>query len=93
MRVIKYFLSQSMKPAFTKEELKKRLTPMQYKVTQENGTEPPFQNEYNKTTDKGQYKCVVCGILLFGSDTKYNSGCGWPAFYAPAQQAPIKELV
>ena len=49
----------------TKEELKKRLTPIQYKVTQEKGTEPPFTGEYNKHKEKGEYTCIVCGDKLF----------------------------
>ncbi|KAM3140216.1 hypothetical protein pb186bvf_007769 [Paramecium bursaria] len=82
-----------MQNKFPKEELKNRLTQMQYYVTQENGTEPPYQNEYNKVYDKGIYNCIVCGILLFTSETKYNSGCGWPAFYKAADETKIKEIV
>ncbi|KAK9504568.1 hypothetical protein O3M35_010876 [Rhynocoris fuscipes] len=64
----------------SKEDLKKRLTPIQYHVTQEKGTERPFSGKFNKTYDKGMYSCIVCGQELFSSDTKYDSGCGWPAF-------------
>lgn len=64
----------------TKEELKKRLTPIQYQVTQESATERPFTGKYNKCYDKGVYRCIVCHEDLFTSDTKYDSGCGWPAF-------------
>jgi len=74
-----------------KEELKKKLTPMQYKVTQENGTEPPFNNEYDTLFDDGIYVDVVSGEVLFTSKDKYNSGCGWPAFTKPASQANIIE--
>ncbi|XP_065172174.1 methionine-R-sulfoxide reductase B1 isoform X2 [Atheta coriaria] len=63
-----------------KEELRKRLTPLQYQVTQEKGTERPFTGCYNKTYDKGTYVCICCEQHLFNSDTKYDSGCGWPAF-------------
>ncbi|XP_068155143.1 methionine-R-sulfoxide reductase B1 isoform X1 [Drosophila tropicalis] len=63
-----------------KEELRKRLTPMQYQVTQEAGTERPFTGCYNKHYEKGVYQCIVCHQDLFSSDTKYDSGCGWPAF-------------
>ncbi|XP_019864912.1 methionine-R-sulfoxide reductase B1 isoform X2 [Aethina tumida] len=63
-----------------KGELKNRLTPLQYHVTQEKGTERPFSGCYNKTYDPGTYVCVVCEQELFSSDTKYDSGCGWPAF-------------
>ncbi|XP_059218304.1 methionine-R-sulfoxide reductase B1 isoform X3 [Stomoxys calcitrans] len=63
-----------------KEELRKRLTPMQYQVTQEAATERPFTGCYNKHYEKGVYQCIVCHQDLFSSDTKYDSGCGWPAF-------------
>ncbi|XP_054747389.1 methionine-R-sulfoxide reductase B1 isoform X2 [Anastrepha obliqua] len=63
-----------------KEELKKRLTPLQYQVTQEAATERPFTGCYNKHYEKGLYRCIVCQQDLFSSDTKYDSGCGWPAF-------------
>jgi peptide-methionine (R)-S-oxide reductase len=65
---------------FGKEKLKERLTPIQYHVTQEAGTERPFTGKYNKFYEKGTYVCVVCQQDLFSSDTKYDSGCGWPAF-------------
>lgn len=63
-----------------KAELVKKLTPLQYHVTQEAGTERPFTGKYNKCYDRGTYVCVVCSQELFSSDTKYDSGCGWPAF-------------
>jgi hypothetical protein len=63
-----------------KEALKERLTPLQYHVTQEAGTERPFTGKYNKFYEQGTYVCVVCNQDLFSSDTKYDSGCGWPAF-------------
>lgn len=68
-----------MNPA-DKAELVKKLTPLQYHVTQEAGTERPFTGKYNKCYDRGTYVCVVCSQDLFSSDTKYDSGCGWPAF-------------
>lgn len=73
----------------TKEELRKRLTPMQYQVTQESGTERPFTGKYNKCYDKGVYKCIVCHDDLFSSDTKYDSGCGWPAFNDVVDQGKV----
>ncbi|XP_052869303.1 methionine-R-sulfoxide reductase B1 isoform X2 [Anopheles cruzii] len=63
-----------------KEELVAKLTPLQYHVTQEAGTERPFTGKYNKFYEKGTYICVVCSQELFSSETKYDSGCGWPAF-------------
>ncbi|XP_026466476.1 methionine-R-sulfoxide reductase B1-like [Ctenocephalides felis] len=63
-----------------KEALKKRLTSIQYHVTQEAGTERPFSGCYNKHKTPGTYLCVVCRQELFSSDNKFDSGCGWPAF-------------
>ena len=62
------------------EDAKFKLTPEQYHITQEKGTEPAFSGEYDKTFDKGVYNCIVCGEELFKSENKYDSGCGWPAF-------------
>lgn len=64
------------------EEWKKLLTPEQYHVLREKGTEHPFQNRYDDHFAAGTYACAACGQELFSSDTKFNSGCGWPAFYA-----------
>lgn len=63
-----------------KEELIKHLTPLQYRVTQHKITERPFTGEYLKLNDNGIYCCVVCGEEVFSSESKYDSGCGWPAF-------------
>ena len=79
------------KVKFSQDELKARLTPEQYHVTQEKGTERPFTGEYTDTETPGMYKCVVCGEPLFDSETKYPSGCGWPAFYAPLAEEKIDE--
>src|ERR1700682_4417554 len=69
---------------------KKQLTPNQYHVTREKGTEPPFSGEYEDTGTPGMYKCVCCGQPLFGSETKYHSGSGWPSFYAPADEKSVE---
>ncbi|XP_054270893.1 peptide methionine sulfoxide reductase MsrB isoform X2 [Macrosteles quadrilineatus] len=73
-----------------KGDLKKKLTPIQYHVTQEKGTERPFTGKYNKCTDAGTYSCVVCDKPLFSSKTKFESGCGWPAFNDVLDQGGVK---
>lgn len=72
------------------KELRKRLTPMQYEVTQNNGTEPPFQNEYFDHEEEGIYVDIVSGEPLFSSLDKYDAGCGWPSFTKPLQHSRIK---
>ena len=75
----------------SKAELKKRLTPMQYNVTQEEGTEPPFQNEYWNNHRTGIYVDIVSGEPLFSSLDKYDSGTGWPSFTRPLEPVNILE--
>lgn len=74
-----------------REELKKKLTPLQYKVTQENGTEPPFQNEYWNNKKPGIYVDIVSGEPLFSSLDKFKSGTGWPSFTRPLVEKNIAE--
>ncbi|MDV2683213.1 peptide-methionine (R)-S-oxide reductase MsrB [Alkalihalophilus lindianensis] len=74
-----------------KDELKKRLTPMQFEVTQNNGTEPPFRNEYYKVEDDGIYVDIVSGKPLFSSLDKYDAGCGWPSFIKPIVDEEVIE--
>ena len=76
---------------YTREELKQRLTPMQYKVTQENGTEPSFQNEYWDNHREGIYVDIVSGEPLFSSKDKFESGTGWPSFTRPLEPENIVE--
>ncbi|WP_274855740.1 peptide-methionine (R)-S-oxide reductase MsrB [Bacillus methanolicus] len=72
-------------------ELKKKLTPMQFEVTQNNGTEPPFHNEYWNETRDGIYVDIVSGKPLFSSKDKYDAGCGWPSFTKPIEEEEIVE--
>src|SRR4030095_459183 len=73
------------------DELKNKLTDEQYSVTQEKGTERPFNNKYWDNHEAGMYKCVVCGQDLFTSDTKCESGTGWPSFYQPVDKKNVDE--
>ncbi|KAI1303044.1 Methionine-R-sulfoxide reductase B1 [Halotydeus destructor] len=72
-----------------KTELKKRLTPIQYLVTQEKSTERPYSGAYLKLKENGMYSCIICAEELFSSETKYDSGCGWPAFYDIADTTKV----
>jgi peptide-methionine (R)-S-oxide reductase len=74
-----------------KEDVKKELTPMQYEVTQNNGTEPPFKNEYWDEFGDGIYVDIVSGEPLFSSRDKYDAGCGWPSFTKPITQEEVEE--
>jgi peptide-methionine (R)-S-oxide reductase len=75
----------------TEAEWKAELSPEQYKVLREKGTERPFTGEYDHTFEDGVYHCAGCGAELFASDAKYDSGCGWPAFYAAATDHAVEE--
>jgi peptide-methionine (R)-S-oxide reductase len=77
--------------AKTDEEWKKQLTPQQYNVTRQAGTERAFTGEYWDNHEKGMYLCVCCGNELFSSDTKFESGTGWPSFYAPLKNTSVEE--
>ena len=74
----------------TDQEWRSLLTPEQYHVTREHGTEPAFSGEYDNCKDKGIYKCICCGNPLFHSDQKYDSGSGWPSFYDPITKQSIE---
>ncbi|MBD1381582.1 peptide-methionine (R)-S-oxide reductase MsrB [Metabacillus arenae] len=74
-----------------KDELKKKLTKMQYEVTQNDATEPPFQNEYWNHNEEGLYVDVVSGEPLFSSKEKFDSACGWPSFTKPLKEEEVKE--
>jgi len=73
----------------TEAEWKRKLTPEQYHILREKGTELPFTGKYTDSREKGMYHCGGCGAQLFPSDTKFDSGCGWPSFYAPAEESTI----
>jgi peptide-methionine (R)-S-oxide reductase len=74
----------------SEEQWKKELTPDQYEVCRNKGTERPFTGEYYKTKAPGVYKCVACGNELFDSDTKFDSGTGWPSFYRPLAEGSVE---
>jgi len=73
----------------TDQEWKEQLSPEQYQVTRQCGTERAFTGKYWNTKDKGTYTCVCCGEPLFSSETKFDSGTGWPSFYEPVQEGSV----
>ena len=68
----------------TDDEWRQQLTPEQFRITREKGTEPAFTGKYNSSKEPGVYRCVCCGNVLFDSEAKFDSGTGWPSFYEPA---------
>ena len=75
----------------SEEQWRRELEPEQFHVLREKGTERPFSGEYDHLFEPGTYKCAGCGTELFVSGAKYDSGCGWPAFYAPAGDEAVEE--
>jgi len=75
----------------TDHEWKAKLTDEQYYVLRQKGTERPFTGKYDHFFEQGTYKCAGCGAVIFSSEAKYDSGCGWPAFSAPAAPAAVAE--
>ena len=80
-----------MKPKIEKSEAewKRELTPEQYRVTRLKGTERPFSGRYATCKEPGMYRCVCCGAELFSSDTKFNSGTGWPSYWSPVSESSV----
>jgi peptide-methionine (R)-S-oxide reductase len=76
----------------TDDDWKKELTPEQYKVARQCGTEAPFTGKYWNLHDDGTYRCVCCNAQLFSSGTKFESGSGWPSFYAPLDEKNLKMI-
>jgi peptide-methionine (R)-S-oxide reductase len=76
----------------TEAQWRKELTPEQYYVLREEGTERPFANKYNNNKQKGIYYCAACHNPVFSSETKFDSGTGWPSFYKPISEKRIKEV-
>jgi len=74
----------------TDEEWRQQLTPEQFRVARQKGTERPFTGEYNNSKEAGVYQCVCCGNDLFSSETKFDSGTGWPSFWAPINQENVE---
>jgi peptide-methionine (R)-S-oxide reductase len=75
----------------TEEEWRKLLTPEEYHMLREDGTEPPFRNKYHDNKRKGIYTCAGCELELFSSDAKFDSGTGWPSFWTPITQDQVEE--
>ena len=75
-----------------RQDLRQRLTDIQWRVTQESDTERPYSSPYTNLEEKGDYFCIVCNVKLFESVSKFNSHCGWPAFNTPALRGQIKEI-
>jgi peptide-methionine (R)-S-oxide reductase len=76
----------------SEEDFKKKLTPEQYKVLREKGTEAPFTGKFVHNKEKGVYVCAACGNPLFKSDAKFDSGTGWPSYYQPASEGSVVML-
>jgi peptide-methionine (R)-S-oxide reductase len=75
------------------EQWRQELTPAQYQVLRQKATERPFSGEYDHSFEPGMYRCAGCGKLLFRAEEKFDSGCGWPSFSAPADDAAVAEEV
>lgn len=83
--------AKTLKVEKSEEEWRRELTPEQYRVAREHGTERAFTGPWWDTKDEGLYRCVACGRALFRSETKFDSGTGWPSFYAPVEPEAVSE--
>ncbi|MDT4898945.1 MAG: peptide-methionine (R)-S-oxide reductase [Acidobacteriota bacterium] len=77
----------------TEDEWRQQLTPEQYRIARQKGTERPFTGKYHDSKESGVYKCAACGNELFSSDAKFDSGCGWPSFTAPTSEDNVRTEV
>lgn len=93
MSTTKPATGQQDQVAKSDEEWRRELTPEQYQVTRKHGTERAFTHPYNNEKRQGMYACVCCGAPLFSSDTKYDSGSGWPSYFEPASENAVSEHV
>ena len=84
-------MSEKPEPGTSDAEWRARLTPEQYRILREGGTEPPWSGALLSNKGKGEYRCAACGEPLFTSDSKYDSGSGWPSFTGPASDAAVSE--
>lgn len=84
--------SDTFKVTMTDEEWKQKLSPEEYRVLRQKGTERPFTSEYETLWDSGVYVCKGCGTELFSSETKFDAGCGWPSFYKSIDKSKVKEI-
>jgi peptide-methionine (R)-S-oxide reductase len=83
-------MAASAKIEKSEQEWRDQLTPQQYEVLRRAGTEPPFSGAYTYAKESGTYRCAACGAELFGSDTKFDSGTGWPSFTEPAAAEAVE---
>ena len=74
----------------SRDDLKNKLTPEEYYVTQNHGTEPAFSGKYDGVKTPGTYHCIVCDVELFSSESKYDSGSGWPSFWEPSEENNVE---
>jgi peptide-methionine (R)-S-oxide reductase len=84
-----YSTTDTGKVELKDDDWKKLLSPEQYYIARQKGTERPWTSKFEKSKEIGLYRCVACGNALFKSDTKFDSGCGWPSFYEPVSKTSI----